>query len=184
MILLDHLIFDTTELERFGGLDLATFETMSTVVLVRNHPWDLVISIISRVPSWMPPPQALWQDYVLAHADKLMSLILRDKAELGNMNVQVTIGMTTYTFELKFKARPVRDVVQAPTPVSPSPETVVTQPSQVVAPQRPPQAPQQPRPPMPDLRRPVPPQAPQPPRAPVPPSRGNLSEQARRHNGR
>lgn len=156
-ISLNHLVFDSSELERLGAADIKTLEELNTICLVRNHPWDLQFKVIRRQNPFKPGPNIYWQDQVLAAADSLMGLILRDHLEEGIVNFPITVALPepcTITFEIKLVAHAERDVKiltpaqdQAPTP-----------------PRQPPVAPQQPVRPV-ELRHfhgsPQPPRAPQ-----------------------
>jgi len=147
-ISLNHLVFDHSELERFGEVDLSTLEELSTVVLVRNHPWDLSLKVLRRQDPFKPGPNIDWRDQVFAAADTMMGLVLRDHLEEGIVNFPVTVDRgfpapCTVTFEIRLTAHAERDVRVAP-PVPPV---------------------QQPAPPAPPVV--------EPPRAPAPPQANN-----------
>ena len=122
-ISLNHLVFDSTELERLGAADIKTLEELNTICLVRNHPWDLQFKVIRRQNPFKPGPNIYWQDQVLAAADSLMGLILRDHLEEGIVNFPITVALPepcTITFEIKLVAHLERDVRLQP-PLSPAP---------------------------------------------------------------
>ena len=166
MINLNHLVFDHRELERLGAADLSSLEELTTVCLVRNHPWDLSLKVLRRQNPFKPGPNIPWQDQVLAAADTMMSLVLRDHLEEGIVNFPVTVAQPepcTITFEIKFVAHAERDVKILTPPSAPAPAQGSAPTPPVAPPRQPPVAPQQPA-------RPAEPRhfhgSPQPPRAP------------------
>ena len=125
-ISLNHLVFDSSELERLGAADIKTLEELNTICLVRNHPWDLQFKVIRRQNPFKPGPNIYWHDQVLAAADSLMGLILRDHLEEGIVNFPITVALPepcTITFEIKLVAHAERDVrLQQPLSPAPAPQ--------------------------------------------------------------
>jgi hypothetical protein len=84
-------------------LDLATFESGFTVVLIdgKEYRWDL--SIQARSPQFLPIQPGFWQDTVLANLDALAGVAHREELNRVAGGFQFSHGTTTYLMDLSLR---------------------------------------------------------------------------------
>ena len=84
-------------------LDLATFESGFTAILIdgKEYRWDL--SIQARSPQFLPIQPGFWQDTVLANLDALSGVAHREGLNRVAGGFQFSHGTTTYLMGISLR---------------------------------------------------------------------------------